>query len=516
MSGVSRRFRKLEFSKTRDTSDTPRLVKVYMLSLAIGLLAAPSPRFAVFGGTGYLGSRVCKTLVSCGCSVVSVSRSGRAPAWAASEDWSQQVSWLAADVLAAEQITTLPAIDGAISCVGNMRPSPKFAGFFGLHWDYQQMVLENGVVTERIAEAAKRAGATRFVYVSASSTMKYAYGGALMGYIDGKESGEASVRRCFADENTCIVGPSLILGGGRLDGVSRLYTSVTDSGGVRGGIRFWKDFKGTAATGYVPQDAVGEVAQSPPSHVDDVARAACAGLLDTIGEAQLAAFHESQREEDAIRGTLKVREEQGAYNVAFLDGRDQIKHVSEESGTPSVLAAAAAALAKGSQGGGKAVDDVADGSVAFERASELGQLWIKLPLSETSDLISVRLQNDALKERLASGRADELPWRVFSPGEMRTLGVESVEPGMYIEVNELGEPAVGRYVVTDVTEQSPSAFDSPNEGFLFAYTPFLFPWPPGLALFSFFAGACLISAQNTASAASEQVGAAAAAAAAAL
>ena len=427
-----------------------------------------------------------------------------------------QMSWHAADVLAAETLP-LSQIDGAISCVGNMRPSPSFEGFFGLHWDYRQMVLENGVATERIADAAKRAGAARFVYVSASSTMKYAYGGALMGYIDGKESGEAAVRKRFSDENICIIGPSLILGGGRLDAVSQIYTSMTDSGAVRGGIRFWKDFKGGAATGYVPQDAVGEVAQSPPSDVDDVARATCAGLLDTISEAQLAAFRESQRDEDLIRGTLKLREEQGAYDVAFIDGRDQIKLVSEQSGTPSMLATAAAALSEtqSSHAADDAPGAVSVGSVGLKRASDLGQLWIKLPLEVyTSDRESVRLQNDALKERITSA-GDDVPWMMLPPGEERTLGVEGIKSGTYIDVNELGEPRGSRYVVTDMTEQSPSAFDSPNEGFLFGTKPYLFPWPPGLALFSFFAGACVVSAQNTATSEASAAAAAAARAAAA-
>ena len=43
------------------------------------------------------------------------------------------------------------------------------------------MLRENGEVNEAIAAAAKRAGARRFVLLSASSTMKWGYGGALEG-----------------------------------------------------------------------------------------------------------------------------------------------------------------------------------------------------------------------------------------------------------------------------------------------------------------------------------------------
>ena len=96
---------------------------------------------------------------------------------------------------------------------------------------YQTMIVENGVVNGRIAEAAKRAGASRFVYVSCSSLMKFGYGGALEGYIDGKEGAEAAIRKCFGDDNTAVVGPSLVLGDGRLDGLSKIYSGVCSSGG---------------------------------------------------------------------------------------------------------------------------------------------------------------------------------------------------------------------------------------------------------------------------------------------
>ena len=70
-----------------------------MLALCAATAATP-PRIAVFGGSGFIGSRVCQTLTGAGCSVVSVSRTGAPPAWAAAQPWSQQVEWLAADALA--------------------------------------------------------------------------------------------------------------------------------------------------------------------------------------------------------------------------------------------------------------------------------------------------------------------------------------------------------------------------------------------------------------------------------
>ena len=143
-------------------------------------LALAAPRVAVFGGSGFVGSRVCKTLVESGCRVASISRAGQPPRWAAAMPWSEQVEWLSADMLTATAIP-LGRVDMAVSCVGNMRPSPDWedSSFFGLHWNKEVMRRENGDITERIADAAKRAGATRFVYVSVATVTKWAYCGAL-------------------------------------------------------------------------------------------------------------------------------------------------------------------------------------------------------------------------------------------------------------------------------------------------------------------------------------------------
>ena len=59
----------------------------------------------------------------------------------------------------------------------------------------QRLVRENGLVHARAAEDARRAGATRMVVPSVSSTKKSAYGGALEGSIAGKEAQGTRHRR---------------------------------------------------------------------------------------------------------------------------------------------------------------------------------------------------------------------------------------------------------------------------------------------------------------------------------
>lgn len=54
---------------------------------------ARGKKVVVLGGNGFVGSRVCKALVDAGCEVVSVSRSGTPPSWAAGSDWVGSVTW---------------------------------------------------------------------------------------------------------------------------------------------------------------------------------------------------------------------------------------------------------------------------------------------------------------------------------------------------------------------------------------------------------------------------------------
>ena len=376
--------------------------------LATSVLAAP-PTVAVFGGSGFVGSRVCKALNDCGLNVISISRAGKPPEWAAAEPWTQLIDYRSADALAPSPIP-LPKIDCVISCVGNMRPSPDWDGFFGLHWDTEVMRRENGEITERIAEAAKCAGARRFVYLSVYSSTKFAYCGALEGYIDGKDRGEAAVRRVFGDDNVAFVSPSLIYGGSRFPSFGKVYAAIAGSPPIRGQTKFFKALKRGAATGWGPGDAVGEVALTPPCDVDDVVKATLACLFDTIPMEMKERHMEAQRLENELRlaGGMPGTPE---YTYLNVDGTDQIKEVAKVAATQAVLTAAAGKM----------------------EAVESAELEVAAP--KVMD-------------------AAEAPW------------------------------------------QSPSAYGTAMEGALMGFKPFLYPWPPGLTLFAFFAGAVIANKLN--------------------
>lgn len=210
---------------------------------------------------------------------------------------------------------------------------------------------------------------------------------------------------------------------------------------------------------------------------------------------QLAAFREATREEDRIRGTGKEREAAGAYDVAYVDGADQIRTAARQFGTPSVLAAAAAALSVASAEGEQASAAVEE--VEIEAPATLGQLWLRVPVEERSG--SVQIENGALKAALEAAD-DRVPWRAFSASEFAALALDDVCEGSIIDAGKPGSSRLEAryYRVADVTaEQSPSAYGSPNDGLLFGCRPYLWPWPPSFALFGAFASVCLISYSNT-------------------
>ena len=56
---------------------------VTALRVGVPAMSEGLPKVTVMGGSGFTGSRVCQLLAEAGCSVVSVSASGKAPASAA-------------------------------------------------------------------------------------------------------------------------------------------------------------------------------------------------------------------------------------------------------------------------------------------------------------------------------------------------------------------------------------------------------------------------------------------------
>jgi len=163
-------------------------------------------RVTVAGGTGFVGSRVCKYLVENGAEVTSVSQRGAAPAWAAGSPWASKVDWVANDMTrgSMESLeTALGSPEAFVSCVGSV-------GF-----DRQGLLLGNGKTNVDMAKALQGKNVQRVAYVSVSEELFDSSSwlpGFFVGYFDGKRQAEAALEG-VAPGSTCVVRPTFIYGG---------------------------------------------------------------------------------------------------------------------------------------------------------------------------------------------------------------------------------------------------------------------------------------------------------------
>jgi len=178
--------------------------------LLMGLSASASAlTVTVAGGSGFVGSRVCKYLVDAGAEVTSISKSGKPPASAAGESWTSSVNWVANDLTRGSMGVLEMAVgkpDAFVSCVGT------------INFDRQSMLVGNGKANVDICKALAKAGTVqRASYVSVSEELfdlksVWNYLGFFLGYVDGKRQAEAALASLTPGQLT-IVRPTFIYGG---------------------------------------------------------------------------------------------------------------------------------------------------------------------------------------------------------------------------------------------------------------------------------------------------------------
>ena len=193
-------------------------VRVRCASAAVLLWAAACDalKVTVLGGSGFVGSRVCKILVGANAEVTSLSRSGRSPEWAAGEEWTSNVNWVQIDLLGADGAALDEAMgspDSVVSCVGVVSPSAEI------------LRNGNGQANANAFASAKRAGVKRAVYVSVASEVAACEDSWLpfakdefSAYFAGKAMAEEAASGAVNDATrTCIIKPSFIYGGERFE-----------------------------------------------------------------------------------------------------------------------------------------------------------------------------------------------------------------------------------------------------------------------------------------------------------
>lgn len=164
----------------------------------------------VFGGSGFVGSRVCKILATKDVKTVSISKSGKPPAWCQGEGWVDKVDWKSVDLLAADESTLDEIVgspDAVVSCVGAIGTDPAY------------LLKGNCNANCNAFASAKRGGNLRRAsYVSVGSEVEASKGWLpefFLSYFEGKIFAERAALDSLGGDTSklCIVKPTFIYGG---------------------------------------------------------------------------------------------------------------------------------------------------------------------------------------------------------------------------------------------------------------------------------------------------------------
>ncbi|KAK8650335.1 hypothetical protein V6N13_139980 [Hibiscus sabdariffa] len=212
-------------------------------------------RIVVLGGSGFVGSAICKAAVSKGIEVISLSRSGR-PTYSGS--WVDQVNWIPGDVFYANWDEVLVGATAVVSTLGG----------FGSE---EQMKRINGEANVVAVNAAKDFGIPKFILISVHD---YNLPSFLLssGYFTGKRKAESEVLSKYPNSGV-VLRPGFIYGKRRVDGfelpldlvgepLERILSAVEN---------FTKPLSSLPAS---------DVFLAPPVSVDDVAYAVINAVRD--------------------------------------------------------------------------------------------------------------------------------------------------------------------------------------------------------------------------------------------
>lgn len=157
-------------------------------------------KIVVLGGSGFVGSAICRAAVAKGIEVVSLSRSGR-PSY--SDPWADEVTWLAGDVFYARWEDVLVGATAVVSTIGG----------FG---NEEQMKRINGEANTIAVDAAKEFGIPKFILISVHD---YNLPSFLLtsGYFTGKRKAESEVLSKYPSSGV-VLRPGFIYGKRKVDG----------------------------------------------------------------------------------------------------------------------------------------------------------------------------------------------------------------------------------------------------------------------------------------------------------
>ena len=165
-------------------------------------------RLLVYGGNGFVGSKVLELAAIRGAICTSVSRSGKMPVQLQQLRplWLNQVTWVVGDALHPDPL--LVASADVIVCLVGSPPLPTFNQLA-----FEQQVMTNGSANTAVIAEAQRQGVKRLVLLSAHipALMR----SSRFGYYVGKQQASeaaADYTRASADNVATVIYPSAIYG----------------------------------------------------------------------------------------------------------------------------------------------------------------------------------------------------------------------------------------------------------------------------------------------------------------
>ncbi|XP_060207681.1 uncharacterized protein At1g32220, chloroplastic-like isoform X2 [Lycium barbarum] len=214
-----------------------------------------SERIVVLGGSGFVGSAICKAAVSEGIEVISLSRSGR-PSYSGS--WVDQVTWITGDVFYANWDEVLVGATAVVSSLGG----------FGSD---EQMQRINGEANVVAVDAAKEYGTPKFIFISVHD---YNLPSFLLqsGYFTGKRKAESEVCSKFPNSGV-VLRPGFIYGKRKVNGFEIPLDLIGEP--LEKLLRATESF--TKPLSSLPAS---DLVLAPPVSVDDVAYAVINAVKD--------------------------------------------------------------------------------------------------------------------------------------------------------------------------------------------------------------------------------------------
>lgn len=163
-------------------------------------------KVAVYGGNGFVGTRVCEQLANKGVCTISLSRSGHKPLHLKDAKWSESVRWSKGDA-SKPDLQLLEQVDVLILLVGSP-PLPTFS-----KESYEHQVFMNGTTNVNAIEAAVDAGVKHLILLGAK--IPWPINHDKFGYAKGKRLAAQAAQK-FSElsehHSASVIKPSAIYG----------------------------------------------------------------------------------------------------------------------------------------------------------------------------------------------------------------------------------------------------------------------------------------------------------------